>query len=120
MDAYDIAASIGAEVLTPECRPGAAIERVATGDHISRLLNEAAPRTILVTRLAGAPLIRVAELMEAPAVCLVDAGRPSAELAADAAGRGIVTMVSPWPVEETCRRIRKILDAGRQRIQVTS
>jgi urease gamma subunit len=52
---------------------------------------------------------RVAELMEAPAICLTDSAPPSPDLLTAAQERGMVLMVVPDGIRETCERINRCL-----------
>jgi hypothetical protein len=88
--------------------PGAAdreVSRVYAGDRISDLIEQAAPDTLLVTNIANAQLIRVAELMDVPGLCLVNGAEPAPELAAAAEKNGIRIMVSAAGLFATCGKL---------------
>ena len=87
----------------------ALVERVYAGDRISDLLNHASETTLLVSNLAGAQLIRLADLMDVPAICLVGGLQPDAEFVSAAESHGMVVMVSPVGMFETCGRIYQCL-----------
>lgn len=74
---------------------------------MSSLIANASPDTLLVTSLNNSQLIRVAELMDAPGLCLVGGAQPSPELIARAREAGAAIMVSPHGLEET----RRLLEA---------
>ena len=107
----EIADRIGAQVLLAGGRPEADIRRMVSSDRMSDLLAQAGEETLLVTRLSNAHLGRVAGLMDAPAICLVDGAAPDAELlqAAEELGTGVI--VSPVDLAETGRRLRSCLPA---------
>jgi len=99
----ELATQIGARVLTPpRRRAGVEVTRVYAGDIISDLLREASETTLLVTHLASPQLLRVAELMDLAGICFVQGREPTPEIVAAAAERGIVLMVSPLDLFETC------------------
>ena len=68
---------------------------------MSGLIANASPETLLVTSLNNCQLIRVAQLMDAPGLCLVDAVEPSPELIAQARMSGVAIIVSPHGLQET-------------------
>ncbi len=112
MQIDELARTAGLTVLVPGPTPDLAVERIGAGDHISRLLNEAAAHTLLVTVLAGTPLLRVAELMGAPAVCLAGGRAPEPAFLREARARGVAVLAAAWPAEETCRRVSACLGTG--------
>ena len=79
--------------------------RIYAGDRVSDLLNEASEKTLLVTNLMSLQMIRVAELMDVPAICFVNDVEPSPEIVARAGSTGTVLLVSPIGVFETCGRL---------------
>jgi hypothetical protein len=114
MQIEQLAKAIGAAVLTPG--RGAAVEsdQVYAGDRISDLLNAAGESALLVSNLASNHLIRVAELMDVPGICLVSRQRPDEAMLEAAKEHGTLLMVSPVGLFETCGRIYRIL-AGETR-----
>jgi hypothetical protein len=74
---------------------------------MSGLIANASSETLLVTTLANRQLIRVAELMDAPGLCLAGAKEPSAELMEAARESGLAVMTSAHGLEET----RRLLEA---------
>lgn len=101
MDLMELAAKIGASVLTPANCAGVEIKRVYAGDRISDLLGHATPATLLVTNLAGPQVLRVAGLMEAPAICLLNGQMPDDDLLTEAAEHHVVLLSSPAGMFET-------------------
>jgi len=65
-------------------RVAATVEKIYAGDRVSDLLNEASDRTLLVTNLMSLQMIRVAELMDVPAICFVKRRRPEPDIVAKA------------------------------------
>ncbi len=85
------------------------ILEVYAGDRISDLIEQATPHTLLVTNIANAQLIRVAELMDVPGICLVNGAQPAAELVTAAEASGTAIIVSPAGLFETCGRLYRAL-----------
>ena len=92
-----------------QCCPEAL--EVHAADTMSSLIANASRDTLLVTSLNNNQLIRVAELMDAPGLCLVGGVQPSAELVARARETGAAIMVSPFGLEETRRLLVEYLAA---------
>jgi hypothetical protein len=111
----ELARRIEARVLAPGGRPQAEITRVYGGDRMSDLLAQATESTLLVTALANAHLLCVAELMDAPGICLVGGSEPAPELLAAAARTGTALLVSPAAMAEVCRRLEACLDGRHER-----
>ncbi len=82
---------------------------VNAADTVSGLIAGASPDTLLVTGLANLQLIRIAELMDAPGLCLVGAKEPGPELREKARATGLVLMVSPHSLQETRRLLEECL-----------
>lgn len=99
---------IGAQPLT-DVPPELHILHVYAGDRISDLLNQAHDHGLLVSNLAGPQLIRVAELMDVPAICLTNGQSVDERTICTANNRGIVLMVSPASMFETCGRLYQCL-----------
>lgn len=111
MNIEELAAEIGATVVVPG-QDVASIERVYAGDRVSDLLNHAGQGTLIVSNLPGTQLARLADLMDLPALCLVDGA--AAEPAAAAAGlRGTAVLVSRAGLFETCGLIYRCLQQER-------
>jgi hypothetical protein len=106
----DLAEKIGARILTATRADGVDILHVYAGDRVSDLLTHAGPQTILVTNLAGAQLVRVAELMDMPGICLVNGHQPDADVLRAANAHGLSLMSSPAGMYETCGRLYRCLD----------
>lgn len=102
---HQLAAQIGARVLTPEQLGDPEIERVYAGDKMSDLLSQAGAKTLLVTSLTGPQLLRLAELMDVPAICLVKGASPDPVLLEAAGQKHTALMISPEGMFETCGRL---------------
>ena len=102
MKLSELADRIGARIVTNARRAGhIEIDRICAGDQVSDLLNEATDGTLLVTNLANPLLPRVANLMDVPAVCLLNGTVPDPRFAEVASELGTVLVVSPLGMDET-------------------
>ena len=107
----ELAERVGATVLTHRDRAvHIEVQRAYAGDRMSNLLSEGSETTLLVTNLSNAMLPRVAELVDASGICLVGGASPDPEVINAAEERGIVLMVSPASMFETCGRLYQCLD----------
>ena len=61
--------------------------------------------TLLVTSLNNSQLIRVAELMDVPGICLVGGADPDPELLSCAKAAGTAILLTMHSLDETCRRL---------------
>lgn len=112
MKLNELADRIGARIVTKDERTGRIeIDRYAHGDRVSDLLNEATESALLVTDLSNALLPRVAELMDVPAVCLLNGAVPAPEVVDAAIANGVALLVSPFDVHETCHRLQQGFNA---------
>jgi hypothetical protein len=105
----EIADALGARVEPRQAASAVRIDRVYAGDRISDLLDEASASTLLVTNLASRQLLRLAELMDVPAICFLSATEPDPEMVAVARRQGLCLMVSPWGMFETCGKLFRLL-----------
>lgn len=112
MTLEELANRIGARIFAPGRSVTIATEEVYAGDRISDLLNAAGDHKLLVSNLASAHLIRVAELMDIPGLCLVQGQTPDIAMIAAAGAHGTLLMVSPTGLFETCGRIYSCLREG--------
>ncbi len=104
-----LAERISAKVLTPGQAADVDLDQVYAGDRMSDLLNAAGDHTLLVTNLATNHLVRVAELMDIPGICLVAGQVPDEGLLAAARAQKTLVMVSSAGLFETCGRIHQCL-----------
>ncbi len=101
MTVRQLAGILGARLLTAGRSADRAVSRMFAGRNVSGLLAAAAADTMLISGLPGAQLLRLAELMDAPAICLVEGVEVSPELVHTARGRGVALLVSPHGLEAT-------------------
>jgi redox-sensing transcriptional repressor len=113
MKLEDLAAGIGANIVTPGKPGGTTVAKVYAGDRVSDLLNEASDKTLLVSNLASVQMLRVAELMDVPGICFVNGVEPDGEMIQLARDNDTLLMVSPQGVFETCGLIYQALDGER-------
>lgn len=88
------------------------IRRVYASDRMSDLLAEVTPDTLLVTNLAHSMLLRPLELVDSPAICLVNGVEPDEGMLQDCRERGVCVMVSPHDMFETCGRLYQVLQGS--------
>ena len=112
MDIAGIAEHIGARLWMPGSGRSVAVNRVYAGDRMSDLLNAVTDTTLLVTNLSNATLVRFIELMDAPAVCLLNGAEPEDAIVSAAQRHGAALMVSPADMFETCGRLYQVLRGG--------
>ena len=89
------------------------IVRVFGGSTISDLMANAANDTLLITSLNNTQLVRVAELMDVPGICLVDGCQPTPDLVSQARAAGTALLVSRSGLAETCARAQASLAGER-------
>jgi hypothetical protein len=107
---------IGATIVTPG-RPEAQVDRIYAGDRISDLLDCANDRTLLITNLAGTQLLRVAELMDVPGICLTSGHTPGPDMVRVAEGNGTLLMVSAAGMFETCGRLYQYMSVNKPSVE---
>jgi hypothetical protein len=106
MRLVEVAEQIGGKIISHRDKAETLeVERVYAGDRMSDMLNEASDNMLLVTNLTNAVLVRVAELMDAPGICLLNDSNPEQELIDAAVEHGTVLVVSPVGMFETCGRL---------------
>jgi hypothetical protein len=94
MKIAELAAATRTELVTPPADADAEVSRVYAADTISDLIAHASAGTLLVTHLDNPQLVRVAELMDAPAICLVGGTPPCRELLEAARRAGAAVLVA--------------------------
>ncbi len=104
-----IAECLRARLIGSGQQVGREISGFYAGDRISDLIERASPGTLLVTNISNSQLIRVAELMDVPGICIAGGVQPPAELAAAAARTATAIIVSPEGLFETCGRLYALL-----------
>jgi len=98
---------LNARMLQPGQKETTEITHIFAGDKMSDLLAQAGPGTLLVTSLANTQLTCVAELMDCPALCLVDGVDPDPRLLEAAAKASTAVLVCPFDMFETCGRLHR-------------
>jgi len=101
----EIAAATDSELLAGDGESDVRVERFIGSNRISALLCRASDKTLIVTSLSGTQLLRVAQLMEVPGICLADGLSPDIEFVQKAAASGLILIKSPFSIAEICRRL---------------
>jgi hypothetical protein len=109
MKIEDLASAIEARLVVPRGSGNTNINFVYGGQTMSDLIANAAPDVLLVTSLNNAQLIRVADLMDVPGICLVDGCEPAPELVSHARAAGTALLVSPTGLERTSLKAAECL-----------
>lgn len=109
MTLEELASRIGAKVHTPGRGVVVESDQVYAGDRISDLLNAAGEHTLIVSNLSSTHLVRVAELMDIPGICLVRGQVPDPEMLRIAQEHGTLLMTSPAGLFATCGLIYQCL-----------
>ena len=112
MTLEEITRQIGARLQQQGRDAQAEITKACAADRMSTLLAQATDVTLLITSLANTQLAHVAELMDCPALCLVDGVEPDADLLAAASRGGSAVLVSPYGMFETSGRLYRCLYGG--------
>jgi len=112
MNIHELAKRINAQVHCCAGAEGQDLQTIYAADTMSELIAHAAPGTLLVTSLNNNQLVRVAELMDVPGICLTNGAEPSADLIARAQSAGTSILVSPFGYSKTLRLLEDAL-AGR-------
>ncbi len=115
MKLEQLAQEIGAHVETPAAPGRDDIRDVYAGDRMSDLLGAASEHTLLATHISNHGLLRLIELMDVPAVCLVNGATPDPMVVTTARDAGTALLVSPWGLYETCGRLYAALTSETQR-----
>ncbi len=110
MTLKNLACGIEAAILTNEAKAASVeIDTVCAGDRVSDILNGASNATLVVTNLNNMALVRAAELVEVPGICLLNGGVPDPDGLKAASENGTVLIVSPVGMFETCGRLYRVL-----------
>lgn len=109
MNLDSLVKAVGVAVVTGGDIASVDIRRVYAGDRMSDLLNEVDDGTLVVTNLAHATLLRLVELMDVPALCLVNGAVPELAVVESFTACGAVMLASPYDLFETCGRLYEAL-----------
>jgi hypothetical protein len=113
MKVAELAHAIDARLFLGPGQGDSEIARVHASDTMSDLMEHAAAETLLVTTLNNNQLVRVAELMDVPGICLVSEADPAPELLARATAAGTAILVSRTGLAETCLLLEACLGASK-------
>lgn len=105
----DLANALGARIFVDKNLEHRLIEHVFAGDRMSDLLGAVAERMLIVTHLGNQGMIRLIELMDASAICLLNGVPPCQELLEVAEESGTPVIVSPFGMYESCGIIYQLL-----------
>ncbi|HTO21456.1 MAG TPA: hypothetical protein VMQ10_03190 [Spirochaetia bacterium] len=109
MKMRELADQIGAKIYLDSEISDPEVTHLVAADTASGLIAGASPVTLLVTGLANLQLIRIAELMDAPGLCLAGAIEPGPGLLDSARASGLTMMTSPHGLEKTRRLLEGCL-----------
>ena len=115
MKIEQLASAIEARVINQAGKRNPEVGRAYAGSTMSDLIANASPQTLLVTSLNNPQLVRVAELMDVPGICLVNGCEPAPELISHARGAGTALLVSTSGLRETLARITACLTSEEAR-----
>jgi hypothetical protein len=109
MDVHELGRMIEAVERTDQSLGHHTVVRAYASNTMSDLIAHAAPDVLLVTALNNNQLIRVADLMDVPGICLVSNASPSPELLARAAEVGTAILVARTDLAATLQAIDRHL-----------
>lgn len=112
MEIAEIARTLDTPILQPAMTPAGCADTVVSSDRMSDLLEQATPTTLILTALATPQVLDMAELMDAPAVCITPATEPTSDFLARAARCRVPVILSRLGPVETRRRIHDLLGPG--------
>jgi hypothetical protein len=115
MNLSELALKINARLFPPAGEFCTEVTGINAADTMSSLIANASHDTLIVTSLNNSQLIRIAELMDVPGLCLVGGVQPSPDLIARARETGAAIMVSPYSLEETRRQLVACLSVGAEK-----
>lgn len=105
MELRRIVETANGTVLVGNNHLGMDIRYAASADLMSDVLAFAKPRSLLITGLANAQVIRTAEMADIAAVLIVRGKRPEQAAIALAEEKDIPLIVSPYTMFELCGRL---------------
>lgn len=100
MELEKLSEALNARIINAPRNKNIEIKNFYAGEKISELLNEACSRTLIVSRIINLHIIRVAEILDIPAICLTNNFTPDEEMTKWANDAGVVLMVSPCGKKE--------------------
>lgn len=90
------------------------IKNFYAGNKISELLNEACSSTVVVSSVINHHIIRVAEILDIPAICLTNNFTPDEEMTKCAEEVGVSLLVSPSGKKEIVEALTFFFDQERR------
>jgi hypothetical protein len=105
MSIEELAKRIHARVYNLPIPSDRAVSRFHAADTMSDLIAHAAADTLLVTSLNNSQLIRIADLMDVPGICLVAGAVPATDFLAHASAAGTAIIVAPGDIADTSRQL---------------
>ncbi len=112
MKVYELARSIGAQILTRPRSLSLEIDRFYLDDRVSELLaKECCDTTLVVSNIINPHIFRVAGLLDVPAICLLNNYVPEQEMLDASLENRTILMVSPVKLQETAERLYQCLGA---------
>ena len=112
MEIGEIARLTGGELIVRPPEEKVRIARLVASNTMSDLIANAGRDTLVLTTLNNSQLIRVAELMEVPCICLAASASPGPDLVAGVRACGAALLVSPLTFAEAQGRLQAALGAS--------
>lgn len=105
MKVSEIAAILNAQIVCGADKGGLEIDSAFGSDMMSDVLAFVNDRSVLLTGLVNAQVIRTAEMMDMPCIVFVRGKKPTEEMVELAAERGIVLVTTELRMYETCGKL---------------
>ncbi|NPV30336.1 MAG: hypothetical protein HPY58_11965 [Firmicutes bacterium] len=102
MTLAEVKALLSAEVICGKDKLNLPIKSVCAGDLLSDLLAFSHNKTLLLTGLNNAQVIRTAEIIDLAAIIFVRGKRPHSDMVELAEEKGIPLLVTRLPLYESC------------------
>lgn len=109
MQLSELTEKIGAKILYQGRFTNSEIDGFYASDKMSDLLNEASASTLIVTNLFNPQLLRFAEIMDVPGICLLNDQTVDDAALETANAHGTTIIVSPADMSATCAQLRRCL-----------
>jgi len=109
MEMRDLSRELHAVQYSLPNRPGRPVSRFYASNTMSDLIAHASSETLLVTALNNTQLVRVAELMDVPGICLAAGAKPSPDLLSRAGEAGMTILASPLSFDDAVSALRRRL-----------
>jgi hypothetical protein len=108
----EIARRLDTRILQPTMAASGGADTVVASDRMSDLLEHATSTTLIITSLATSQVLDVAELMDAPAICITTGDSPPADFLGGALRCRVPVILSRLGPEETRRRVALLLQSS--------